>query len=101
MSLAFDTPSHNDARSLSYALYFTLLSTILFAHLLSIIMEDSVASIMTQPVYMSPGFWLHGELLDAIAGALLAWKLSYVKDFSMFVGSLMMGLLLYEMFLRI
>lgn len=103
VSLTFGAPSHHGFKSLSYALNLTLFSAVLFARLLSIIMEDGVAMIITRPVptLLRPGFWLHGGIFGAAAGASLAWKLGHVESFSMFSGSLAVGLPLYETFSRI
>lgn len=103
ISLTIGASSQEGLERLSSALNLTLVSAVAFARLLSIVMENDMAELRTQPLrtILRPGFWLHGGLFGATVGALLAYKLGYVENFPLFAASLAIGLPLYEAFSRI
>jgi prolipoprotein diacylglyceryltransferase len=103
VSLSIGAPSDQGLEDLSFALNLTLVYAVLCARLLSITMDDGFSALVSCPIrtLLRPGFWLHGGLFGATAGAVFAYKLGYVHDFPVFVGSLAIGLPLYETFSRI
>lgn len=66
-------------------------------------MEDGLERLLAHPfrTIFRPGFWLHGGLLGAAFGAVVAQQLGYVPSLPLFAASLAVGLPLYETFSRI
>ncbi|KAJ7124428.1 Prolipo protein diacylglyceryl transferase-domain-containing protein [Mycena epipterygia] len=107
-ALAFTTltivpASREESLLLSHALGITIASAIFFARVFSLCMEDGIAQLIAQPLrtIFRPGFWLHGGLFGAAVGAFISQSTGYVPNFHLFIGSLAVGLPIYETFSRI
>jgi len=103
ISLSCGASSRRGQQELASALRLTLALAVIFARLFSILMEDGLLSLLKRPIrtLFRPGFWLHGGLSGAAAGALISYRLGQVEEFAKFAGSLAISLPLYEGFSRI